>query len=211
MASVSASTSAHASCSRSFVQQATGSIRSLSRFRNDLNVAKTCRNSGVEGFPLYSRRGDLPSGRRVNCSASVQAAAGGLKYDHLLLAIMDNNPYFSDGSKQAFATAAGLGLAHNSKMTVLLVDEAQPGGDASTRIETALWHLKENGFDTGNAAFQEVSLAAEETHNSSVVVGNAVDQVEADLVLLSTEAVHSKAVDANLLAEFVDCPVLLLP
>jgi len=33
-----------------------------------------------------------------------------------------------------------------------------------------------------------------------------VDQVEADLVLLSTEAVHSKAVDANLLAEFVDCP-----
>ena len=40
---------------------------------------------------------------------------------------------------QAFATAAGLGLAHNSKMTVLLVDEAQPGGDASTRIETALW------------------------------------------------------------------------
>jgi hypothetical protein len=39
-----------------------------------------------------------------------------------------------------------------------------------------------------------------------VVAGNAVDQVEADLVLLSTEAVHSKAVDANLLAEFVDCP-----
>ena len=36
--------------------------------------------------------------------------------------------------------------------------------------------------------------------------GNAVDQIEADMVLLSTEAVHSKAVDANLLAEFVDCP-----
>lgn len=32
-------------------------------------------------------------------------------------------------------------------------------------------HLKENGFDPANAAFQEVSLAAEETHNSSVVVG----------------------------------------
>ena len=43
--------------------------------------------------------------------------------------------------------------------------------------------------------------------------GNAVDQIEADLVLLSTEAVHSKAVDANLLAEFVTCPgaLLLLP
>lgn len=40
---------------------------------------------------------------------------------------------------QAFATAAGLGLEHNSKMTVLLVDEAQPEGDQATRIETALW------------------------------------------------------------------------
>jgi hypothetical protein len=31
--------------------------------------------------------------------------------------------------------------------------------------------LKENGFDPERAAFKEVSLAAEETHNSSVVVG----------------------------------------
>lgn len=181
------STSAFASCSKSFPYRAGGSPRSSGHF-----------------IGMRTPR------RQFVCSAAPQAA-GGLKYDHLLLAIMDNNPYFSDGSKQAFATAAGLGLQHNSKMTVLLVDEAQPEGDQSTRIETALWHLKENGFDTGNAAFQEVSLAAEETHNSSVVVGNAVDQVDADLVLLSTEAVHSKAVDANLLAEFVDCPVLLLP
>ena len=32
-------------------------------------------------------------------------------------------------------------------------------------------HLKESGFDPEQAAFQEVSLASEETHNSSVVVG----------------------------------------
>jgi hypothetical protein len=32
-------------------------------------------------------------------------------------------------------------------------------------------HLRENGFNPENAAFQEVSLAAEESHNSSVVVG----------------------------------------
>jgi hypothetical protein len=36
-------------------------------------------------------------------------------------------------------------------------------------------------------------------------------QVGADLVLLSSEAVHGKRVDANLLAEFVSCPLLLLP
>jgi hypothetical protein len=38
-----------------------------------------------------------------------------------------------------------------------------------------------------------------------------LSQVGADLVLLSSEAVHGKLVDANLLAEFVSCPLLLLP
>lgn len=41
--------------------------------------------------------------------------------------------------------------------------------------------------------------------------GDVADQVEADLVVMSSEAVHAKHVDANLLAEFVPCPVLLLP
>lgn len=41
--------------------------------------------------------------------------------------------------------------------------------------------------------------------------GDVADEIAADLVVLSSEAVHSKHVDANLLAEFVPCPVLLLP
>ena len=45
----------------------------------------------------------------------------------------------------------------------------------------------------------------------SVAVGEAADEVDADLVVLSTAAVHEKHVDANLLAEFVNAPVLLLP
>lgn len=45
----------------------------------------------------------------------------------------------------------------------------------------------------------------------SVAVGDVADQLDADLVVLPSEAVHSKHVDANLLAEFVPCPVLLLP
>ena len=36
--------------------------------------------------------------------------------------------------------------------------------------------------------------------------GDAVDQVEADLVVLSAEAVHTKKVDCNLLAEFCTAP-----
>ena len=45
----------------------------------------------------------------------------------------------------------------------------------------------------------------------SVAVGEVADSLSADLVVLSSEAVHAKRADANLLAEFVPCPVLLLP
>ncbi len=45
----------------------------------------------------------------------------------------------------------------------------------------------------------------------SALVGDLADELGADLVLLSSEAVHNKRVDANLLAEFVSCPLLLLP
>ena len=38
-------------------------------------------------------------------------------------------------------------------------------------------HLKEHGYDPSSAAFQEVSQDSEETHNSSVVVGEAPSSV----------------------------------
>lgn len=41
--------------------------------------------------------------------------------------------------------------------------------------------------------------------------GDFADEINADVVVLSSEAVHAKHVDANQLAEFVSCPVLLLP
>ena len=43
-----------------------------------------------------------------------------------------------------------------------------------------------------------------------VQIGDAVDQVSADLVVLSAEAVHSKKVDCNLLAEFCTAPGQLI-
>lgn len=46
---------------------------------------------------------------------------------------------------------------------------------------------------------------------ASVLVGDVADEIMADLLLLSAEAVHSKFVDANQLAEFVSCPILLIP
>ena len=45
----------------------------------------------------------------------------------------------------------------------------------------------------------------------AAVVGEVADDLNLDLVVLSMESIHSKHMDANLLAEFVPCPVLLLP
>lgn len=45
----------------------------------------------------------------------------------------------------------------------------------------------------------------------TAIIGEVADELELDLVVLSMEAIHSKHVDGNLLAEFIPCPVLLLP
>lgn len=45
----------------------------------------------------------------------------------------------------------------------------------------------------------------------SAAIGDVADDVEASLLIMSTEAIHTKRVDSNLLAEFVPCPMLMLP
>jgi hypothetical protein len=45
----------------------------------------------------------------------------------------------------------------------------------------------------------------------TAIIGEVADELNLDLVILSMESIHSKLVDANLLAEFIPCPVLLLP
>ena len=78
----------------------------------------------------------------------------------------------------------------------LVVTAAVTAGKGPERLHGACFGLAEHP-----SCCERHALAGVFWH-----AGNAVDQIEADLVLLSTEAVHSKAVDANLLAEFVDCP-----
>jgi hypothetical protein len=48
-------------------------------------------------------------------------------------------------------------------------------------------------------------------HHSRLTAGDVADEVAADMVVVSSEAIHAKYVDANQLAEFVSCPLLVLP
>eukprot|EP00884_Botryococcus_braunii_P005233 jgi/Botrbrau1/14710/Bobra.0108s0060.1 len=48
-------------------------------------------------------------------------------------------------------------------------------------------------------------------YRSIITDCDVADEISADMLVLSSTMIHSKAIDANLLAEFVPCPVLLLP
>ena len=73
------------------------------------------------------------------------------------------------------------------------------------RIESVAWHLR----DRGCPDFTVIERAYEK--QASVLIGDVADEAGADVVLVPSEAVHSKHVDANQLAEFVAAPLLLLP
>ncbi|KFM24065.1 hypothetical protein F751_1330 [Auxenochlorella protothecoides] len=99
-----------------------------------------------------------------------------------MLAILDSNKGFSTASLQALHTAGDL-AAQNSE----LAGKALQGLD-----------------------FAEETVAYTEG-KSCVALGEAVDAVSADVLVLASAEVHAGRLDANLLAEFVDCPLLLLP
>lgn len=61
--------------------------------------------------------------------------------------------------------------------------------------------------------YQEFKLLERlgEGSKPTAIIGEIADEMNLDVVIMSMEAIHSKHVDANLLAEFIPCPVLLLP
>lgn len=147
------------------------------------------------------RRDVLQAG---SSNGPTESTTGDLNYDKVLLAISDANPYLSEGSRQALATTAGLAAIHRSKVMVLVVD---PPGEKSTdmRFEALSNEMQCRGC-------QDFELLSRELDTKcSVVVGEVADEIDADLVVMSSDSVHKKVVDANLLAEFVPCPVLLVP
>ena len=73
--------------------------------------------------------------------------------------------------------------------------------------------LLNESFNTMTGGFQEFRLLEKlgEGSKPTAIIGEVADDLSLDLVVLSMEAIHSKHIDANLLAEFIPCPVLLLP
>ncbi|PIN08245.1 hypothetical protein CDL12_19164 [Handroanthus impetiginosus] len=130
------------------------------------------------------------------------------EFKQLLLPVIDRNPYLTDGTKQATATIAALAKKYGGEITVVVVDEKEKESltEHDTQLASIRWHLSEGGF-------QEFKLLERlgEGSKPTAIIGEVADEMNMDLVVMSMEAIHSKHVDANLLAEFIPCPVLLLP
>ncbi|XP_011624312.1 uncharacterized protein LOC18436628 isoform X2 [Amborella trichopoda] len=152
--------------------------------------------------------------RRAKVSAELQASEDNKAADtfsqfkHVLLPITDRNPYLSDGTRQAAAATAALAKKYGADITVVVIDEKSKEDipEHEAQLSSIRWHLSAGGF-------QEFGLMERmgEGKKPTAIIGEVADDLNLDLVVMSMEAIHSKHVDGNLLAEFIPCPVLLLP
>ncbi|KAL2474439.1 hypothetical protein Adt_35175 [Abeliophyllum distichum] len=137
------------------------------------------------------------------------AADAFTQFKHLLLPVTDGNPYLSEGTKQAMATSAAFAKKYEADITVLVIDEKEKESlpEHDTQLASIRWHLSEGGYQD----FKVLERLGEGGKKPTAIIGEVADDMNLDLVVMSMEAIHSKHVDANLLAEFIPCPVLLLP
>ena len=91
---------------------------------------------------------------------------------------------------------------------VVVIDENSKDAiaDHDAQLSSIRWDLAQGGFEE----FRLMERLGE-GKKPTIVIGEVVDDLNLDLVVLSMESIHSKHVDGNLLAEFIPCPVLLLP
>ncbi|XP_043708726.1 uncharacterized protein LOC122657971 [Telopea speciosissima] len=158
-------------------------------------------------FSRFRRLGHRARAKLQEPEANLAADAF-TNFRHVLLPITDRNPYLSEGTRQAAATIAALAKKYGADITVAVIDEKPKESltEHDTQLTSIRWHLSEGGF-------QEFRLIERlgEGNKPTAIIGEVADDLNLDLVVMSMEAIHSKHIDANLLAEFIPCPVILLP
>ncbi|BBH08059.1 hypothetical protein Prudu_020145 [Prunus dulcis] len=201
----------------------------------NLSIFSGFRRLGHNGKYFHS-----PSAQAEPQEPQISTAADAIThFKHLLLPIVDGNPYLSEGTRQAIATAAALANKYGADITVVVIDEKEKESlpQHETQLSTIRWHLSEEyrmqlltKFTTSKnrssifntnvtcnpfkklliGGFKEYKLLERlgEGNKPTAIIGEVADDLNLDLVVISMEAIHSKHVDANLLAEFIPCPSL---
>jgi hypothetical protein len=174
-----------------------------------LGTAQVCRGVHVSAASEKRLR-VLPLLRHVQqrispVVKSAQGDAGGLRpYSHVMVALIDGTPHLGAESRTTLSTASSMAIRDNAKLTVLFVDK-------DSVDESRMKMVKKELDSLGIEDVQILEEHVVDTSKASVAVGEAADEFCADVVVMSANAVHEKYVDANLLAEFVPAPLLLLP
>jgi hypothetical protein len=185
--------------------------------RGILSVRNPKRIGSFTGVctPIVRAKSDAKFSGKVQAQAQPQSASDGVSvaegtnFKHVLFPIiMDRNPYLSEATRQAAASTTALATKFGADITVVVIDDekSESQEDHDTRMKNIRWHLAEGGFEE----FKLMERAGD-GKRPAVVIGEIADDMNLDLVVLSMEAIHAKHIDSNLLAEFVPCPVLLLP
>ncbi|MBA0706962.1 hypothetical protein Golax_019044 [Gossypium laxum] len=198
----------------SFCSTESPSSLTFPSFSSPFPPLSKARNLSI--FPRINRVGHKAKAEPRESEVNIEADAFS-HFKHLLLPITDRNPYLSEGTRQAAATTAALAKKNGAEITVVeiyicsllaVIDENQKESlpEHETQLASVRWHLSESGF-------KEFKLLERlgEGSKPTAIIGEVADDLNLDLVVMSMEAIHSKHVDANLLAEFIPCPVLLLP
>jgi len=126
----------------------------------------------------------------------------------LLLCLFDANPSLSEGARESLVAAAALAKkneAGGGATGVVLLCAQDADASLDERNQAAVDALAGMGVRSVQVVKQDLVPKAE------VVIGDVVDQEGAGMVILPWETLHYHSIDANLLSEFVSCPVLLLP
>ncbi|KAI4314719.1 hypothetical protein L6164_027599 [Bauhinia variegata] len=194
-------------------------VETISKYPKAFSISSKCLFSVEFSSPPCSRvhkHSVVARCRRIGHKAKAKpqepevsvATDAFTQFKHLLLPVVDRNPYLSEGTKQAIATTTALAKKYGADITVVVIDEQQKESlpEHETQLSSIRWHLSEGGF-------KDYSLLERlgEGSKPTAIIGDVADDLNLDLVVLSMEAIHTKHIDANLLAEFIPCPVMLLP
>ncbi|XP_042507666.1 uncharacterized protein LOC122083824 [Macadamia integrifolia] len=185
----------------------TGSSSLVSHVFSPSSLRAEAKAPKVSVFSRFRKLGHRARAKLQEPEANLVADAF-TNFKHVLLPITDRNPYLSEGTRQAAATTAALAKKYGADITVAVIDEKPKDTltEHDTQLSSIRWHLSEGGF-------QEFRLIERlgEGNKPTAIIGEVADDLNLDLVVMSMEAIHSKHIDANLLAEFIPCPVILLP
>lgn len=140
---------------------------------------------------------------------AVGSSESGYSCPRTLLVLVDPEPDLKPGSIAAMKTAAKLSTSLGSELTVAFIDAESWNVDLPARGKSIDHYMQECNREPGK--YEVVELKMKQGETGTTVISDMAEERFANMVIFSTDVVHKKIVDVNVLSEFVDCPFMVVP